>query len=121
MILDFLKIRKKCSHPKVPIFASECYCPDCGELVENSWFICRCKCCGIKRRCFLRFGKIQPEEKFCTNCGGSNYEIIKLEKADFTNFHYAILKKETKQNPVKKIIQLQTWVVPPLSLVYNRT
>ena len=53
-IMEIFKVNKKCSHPKVPVDAEIYYCPDCGELVENQWYIVRCSSCGMKEKATIK-------------------------------------------------------------------
>ena len=95
-IMELLKFNKVCQHDKVMPDVDYAYCPDCGELIENQWYIMRCACCGIKIRAMLKNGEIVPEEKFCHNCGGANYTIERISKINFININYAV--------PVKKVV-----------------
>ncbi len=93
MLFDFLKQNHECRHNNVPIDVDEAYCPDCGALVKNKWYIVRCSCCNIKRTSHTRYGEIIPDTKFCPNCGGTEFYIQELDKINFTDVNYAILKK----------------------------
>ena len=93
MLFDFLKQNHECRHSNVPIDVDEAYCPDCGALVKNKWYIVRCSCCNIKRTSHTRYGEIIPDTKFCPNCGGTEFYIQELDKINFTDVNYAILKK----------------------------
>ena len=68
-IFELLGIKRKCRHEKVSPCEDFAYCPDCGELIENRWYITRCSCCGLKIKAVLKNGEVIPEEKFCHNCG----------------------------------------------------
>ena len=80
---DLFNLNKKCTHPKVPIEDDIGYCPDCGELVENHWYITRCSCCGVKQRATIRDGEVVPEEGFCHNCGSRAYQVEEIEKRNY--------------------------------------
>ncbi len=71
---DIFNFNKKCTHPNVPLEDDIAYCPDCGELVENHWYIARCACCGVKQRATIRNGEVVPEDNFCHNCGSKAYK-----------------------------------------------
>ena len=101
MLFDFLYTKKECSHSKIPLEVDCAYCPDCGELVENQWFILRCACCGVKVKAMIRNGKIVPVEKHCTNCGMAEFNVEKLEKVNFINVNYAVLMKKSKLGLLK--------------------
>ncbi len=81
------------------------YCPDCGELIENHWYITRCACCGVKQRATIRGGEVVPEEGFCHNCGGKGYIVERIEKIDCININYAILVREIMKNEVEEYTQ----------------
>lgn len=90
---QILGFHKCCSHDKVPPDADYYYCPDCGELIENQWYLVRCKSCGLKEIATVKNGEIVPADKFCHNCGGSEYTIERLPKIDCININYAVLIK----------------------------
>ena len=58
---EIFSINKKCKHPNVPIEQDIYYCPDCGELVENRWYLVRCSCCGMKLVATIRNDEVVPE------------------------------------------------------------
>ena len=93
MIFDFLKAKHECMHKKVPIDVDEAYCPDCGALVKNKWFLVRCSCCNIKRKSHTEYNKVVPDTHYCPNCGCSDFYIQELDNINFMDLHYAIFKK----------------------------
>ncbi|MCD7779496.1 MAG: hypothetical protein LUH05_02350 [Candidatus Gastranaerophilales bacterium] len=93
MIFDFLIKKHECRHTNVPIDVDEAYCPDCGALIRNQWFIIRCSCCNIKRKAHTEYNEIKPDTKYCPNCGGTDFYVQELEKLNFMEVRYAILKK----------------------------
>ncbi len=105
---EFLKRNRVCRHDKVSPDVEYAYCPDCGELVENKWYIVRCGCCGIKLEGTTKNGKIIPQEKFCRNCGSKNFTVEQTDKINFVDIRYAI--------PVKTVVKTadinytQSWV-----------
>ena len=113
MILELLKTlftsEQKCQHTRVSLDKDFGYCPDCGALIENQWYIVRCACCGIKEKAILKNGKIVPVEHFCHNCGSEEYIVEKLDTIDFININYAVLiQKETETRSERKVTQC--WV-----------
>lgn len=96
---------KKCRHNKVPIDTDICYCPDCGELIENHWYITRCKCCGVKERAAIFDGEIVPEGGFCSNCGSRAYNVERIEKIDCININYAIVVREIVKPGINEYTQ----------------
>ena len=106
--LKFFNLNKKCTHDKVPIDVDISYCPDCGELIENRWFITRCACCGVKQRATLRNGEVVPDEEFCHNCGSKMYIVEEIKHIDCININYAIVTKEIIQNEITEYTQ--SWI-----------
>ena len=101
--------KQKCHHYKVPVTAEAGYCPDCGEYIENHWYLVRCKHCKIKRKAHLVGENVVPDTHFCPNCGGLLYEIEKLNSINFIDINFAVLKKEIVK-VVKKFASATTWV-----------
>ena len=105
---ELFNFNKKCQHNKVPLDTDIGYCPDCGELIENHWYITRCGCCGVKERATIRNGEVVPEAEFCPNCGGKAYKIKKKKKIDCININYAIVVREIVKNEINEYTQ--SWV-----------
>ena len=105
--------KPSCLHEKITPNMHSGYCPDCGEYVENQWFMTRCKCCGVKHKSLSIRGKITPQQKFCKNCGSNNFEVEKLEKINFIDIHYAVVLKKIIDNKKKTFIQ--SWVEQELA------
>lgn len=105
---EIFNFNKKCQHNKVPLDTDIGYCPDCGELIENHWYITRCGCCGVKERATIRNGEVVPEAEFCPNCGGKAYKIEEIEKIDCININYAIVVREIVKNEINEYTQ--SWV-----------
>lgn len=117
LIFDFLVriinlcCTMKCTHEKINILSEKSYCPDCGALVENKWYICRCACCGVKRKAVLLFGNVVPEEKFCTNCGSKEFIVEEVKEINFIDINFATLKKEEVKQPLTvNFAPIQTWI-----------
>ena len=108
MIMEYLKRNRVCHHDKVTPEVDFAYCPDCGELIENQWFIMRCACCGVKVKAMIKNGEIVAEEKFCHNCGSSIYTIDKIDKINFIDVNYAVLVKKVVTHERPDITQ--SWV-----------
>jgi len=103
MILSLF--RKKCTHKNVPKSVEEAYCPDCGELVKNSWYMARCSVCNVKRKAHITGNIIVSDTKFCPNCGGQHIEIEKIERLNFIDISYAIHVQEIiKEVPIAQNI-----------------
>lgn len=108
LILEFLKKNKVCSHSKVRPDVDFAYCPDCGELIENQWYMIRCACCGIKLPAIIKNGEIVPEKHFCHNCGGREYTVERIDKINFIDISYAVLVKAIVENNNTSFTQ--SWV-----------
>lgn len=93
MIMEFFKKSRQCKHENFPPEKEIGYCPDCGELIENQWFIVRCACCGVKHKAVLKNGEIISAEKFCHNCGSKSFVAEKVDKINFIDISYAVLVK----------------------------
>ena len=89
----FPSFSAKCTHGKIRPDVEMAYCPDCGKLIENRWYITRCKCCGVKIKAMIKNGKIQPQEHYCSNCGSEQYTVEKIEKINFIDIKFAVLEK----------------------------
>ncbi len=106
-LIDFFRGHQSCTHKHVAIDQQYSYCPDCGELIENEWFITRCACCGIKQRAIIRNGVVIPVDNYCRNCGGHEYTVEKLEKINFIDINYAVLVKTVveEEPPMEEVTQ----------------
>jgi len=108
LILEFFNKNKTCSHSQVKPDVDYAYCPDCGELIENQWYLISCACCGVKLKGFLKNGEILPEKHFCHNCGTKDYVIERINKINFIDISYAVLVKAVVPNDEYSYIQ--SWV-----------
>jgi uncharacterized protein (UPF0212 family) len=108
MILEFLKKNKSCTHSHVRADVDFAYCPDCGELIENQWYLVRCACCGVKLRGMLKNGEIVPEHHFCHNCGTRDFVVERINKINFIDISYAVLVKAVVNN--NEYHYTQSWV-----------
>lgn len=93
MFFDFFKFSTKCTHDKISPDMEKGYCPDCGKLIQNEWYITRCSCCGVKMKAMVKNGKIIPQNHFCTNCGSHKFTKEKLEQINFIDINFAALLK----------------------------
>ena len=108
-ITNLIKLTKKCTHEKVTPDKERAYCPDCGKLVYNEWYIARCACCGVKLKAMLRNGEVVPQNHYCTNCGSDEYIIEKLPKINFIDINFAVLVKRETDNSSKTPFTTQCW------------
>ncbi len=118
MLFDFLIQNQECSHSKVPVDVEQAYCPDCGALVKNKWYILRCSCCNIKRHSHTRYSEILPDTKYCPNCGGTDFYIQESDSINFTDINYAILKKIVISQNKKTISQI--WIEKEDNLIQEK-
>ncbi len=118
MLFDFLIQKHECTHNNVPIDADEAYCPDCGALIKNKWYLVRCSCCNIKRTAHAEYSEIKPDTKFCPNCGATDFYIQELDKVNFTDLHYAVFKKVVI--PQEKIVLRQIWIEKEENLIQEK-
>ena len=107
-ILELFNLNKTCNHIHVSPEVDYAYCPDCGELIENQWYLVRCSCCGVKLKGIIRNGEIVPEKHFCHNCGTRDYVVERINKINFIDISYAVLVKSVVQN--EDIDITQSWV-----------
>ncbi len=105
---ELFNFSKKCQHNQVPLDTDIGYCPDCGELIENHWYITRCGCCGVKERATIRNGEVVPEGDFCPNCGSKSYQVEEIEKIDCININYAIVVRQIVKNEISEYTQ--SWI-----------
>ena len=94
-----------CHHDKITPDKDAAYCPDCGELIENQWYITRCACCGVKLKAVIKNGEVKPEEHFCHNCGCRGFIVERVDKINFIDINYAVLVKAIIKPGVDEITQ----------------
>lgn len=109
-MFDFLLKNEECAHYKITPDIEAGYCPDCGEYVENQWFLCRCGCCGIKQKSIIIKGKISADSRFCRNCGSSSFIVERINKINFIDINYAVVIKTVSKNLNAGFTQ--SWVEP---------
>ena len=97
-----------CKHDKITPNMKAGYCPDCGEYVENHWYISRCECCGLKQKTLVRSGKAVSSAKFCQNCGSSSFVAEELNEIDVVTVNYATVLKQVRKTQKQSFIQ--TWI-----------
>lgn len=114
MILEFFKRNNVCQHERVAPDVELAYCPDCGELVENQWYLVRCSCCGVKLKGMMKNGEIVAEKKFCHNCGVNSFVVEKVDKINFIDIRYSVLVKVIIKNQINSFTQ--SWIDPKMSL-----
>ncbi len=108
MLLDLFQKNKTCTHSQVRADVDFAYCPDCGELIENQWYLVRCACCGVKLRATVKNGEIVPEKHFCHNCGTRDFVVERIDKINFIDISYAVLIKAVVHN--NEYHYTQSWV-----------
>jgi len=100
--------KEECYHEKITPDIDSAYCPDCGQYIENQWFLSRCACCGIKQKTIVLKEKISTETNFCRNCGNNSFIVEKINKINFIDINYAIVIMKVVDN--KNISFTQSWV-----------
>lgn len=108
IILELFKKNKTCIHSQVRADVDYAYCPDCGELIENQWYLVRCACCGVKLRGMLKNGEIIPDNNYCRNCGAKDFVVERIDKINFIDISYAVLLKAVVHN--NEYNYTQSWV-----------
>jgi len=108
MILELFIKNKECKHAKVTPEKDVSYCPDCGELIENQWFITRCSCCGVKLKATVNKGEVMPQEHYCHNCGAKTFTVERVDKINFIDINYAVLLKRIIKPSVDELTQ--SWI-----------
>ena len=90
----------KCTHERITPDVEQAYCPDCGKLIKNEWYITRCSCCGVKMKAMVKNGQIVPQNHFCSNCGGHEFSVEKLDQINFIDINFAaLIKREIEEIP----------------------
>lgn len=118
----FPSLSVHCIHDRVRPDLEQTYCPDCGKLIKNEWYITRCSCCGVKMKAMVKNGQIVPQEHYCSNCGGEEFSVEKVEKINFIDINFAaLLKVEAEEKFVNSSIkcwQEKTPEQPKLTVQY---
>ena len=107
-ISNIFNFNKKCQHEKVRPDIDSAYCPDCGKLIKNDWYITRCSCCGVKLKTNIRNGRVFPFYTYCSNCGTSEFQVEKLDSINFVDINFAVLQR-TVIEEMKKATTTQCW------------
>ncbi len=105
ILLDYFRRNNVCRHDKITPDKDVAYCPDCGELIENRWYITRCACCGVKLKSIIKNGEVIPEEHYCHNCGFRSFIVERVNKINFIDINYAVLVKAVIKPEVDEIMQ----------------
>jgi len=106
--------KPKCTHEKITADMKSGYCTDCGEYVENHWYISRCGCCGFKHQALLKNGQIINSTKFCKNCGSRVFVTQEIDDLDIVSVNYAVFRKQTRAP--RKQDAVQTWMEQSMPL-----
>lgn len=106
---NLFNVRKTCQHNSITPDMEAGYCPECGKYIENEWYITRCSCCGVKLKTVSVKGEIRPQYHYCSNCGGEEYIVEKLDKINFIDINFAVLQKKEVDNNLKTANATQCW------------
>lgn len=110
MIFEFLNFTKECRHDSVTPDKEGGYCQECGEYVQNKWYLVRCSCCNVKRIGYTNFNnEVKPKGKFCHNCGSKEFHIEELDSINFIDINFAVLKKEVISSGIADA-RSQIWI-----------
>ena len=109
MFITNLFFQKKCKHDKISPDMDFAYCPDCGKLIKNNWYITRCTCCGVKMKAIVKNREVIPQEHYCSNCGSNEYTVEKLPKINFIDINFAVLVKEVLEKNNNNVSISQCW------------
>ena len=114
-------LKKVCRHESITPDMESGYCPDCGKYIKNEWYVARCGCCGVKLKTVSIKGEIRPQHQFCSNCGSKEFITEKLNKINFIDINFAVLRKQEEENYVQIPNATQYWQektsLPPKLLV----
>ena len=108
-LTNLFNFKKCCQHDKITPDMEFGYCPDCGKLIVNEWYITRCACCGVKLKAMNRNGEIVPQNHYCINCGHQDFVVEKLPRINFIDINFAVLVKKEVEEPVKQVQTTQCW------------
>ena len=109
-ITDLFNLRRPCLHEKITPDMESGYCPDCGKLIKNEWYITRCACCGVKLKTMSNKGDVVPQYHYCKNCGSGEFVVEKLPKINFIDINFAVLiKKEVDVADKKSYTSTCCW------------
>ena len=112
-LTNLFKFKRACLHEKITPDMEKGYCPDCGKLIENEWYITRCACCGVKLRTMAKNGVVQPQSHYCTNCGSEEFVVEKLATINFIDINFAVL--------VKKVVEVNSGIYHPTQCWEEKT
>ena len=110
ILIAFFQKQNKCSHKNALLHSDSGYCPDCGQYLVKNYYLVRCSRCEIKREAKLYWGDVVPIEKFCANCGESEYYIERLDSVNFIDAKYAVYVKEIAHEFQTLHPEVQIWV-----------
>lgn len=108
-ITNLFNFKKVCTHESITPDMESGYCPDCGKLIKNEWYITRCACCGVKQKAMYVKGEVRPQFHYCSNCGSDKYTSEKLEKINFIDINFAVLVKKEVESELKSAHTTQCW------------
>ena len=102
-LTNLFNLKRVCKHDHITPDMESGYCPDCGKLIQNEWYITRCACCGVKLKTMAVKGEIRPQFHYCANCGGEEFTVEKLKKINFIDINYAVLQKKEVETDLNKM------------------
>lgn len=108
-ITDLFKLTHTCRHEHVTPDRECAYCPDCGKLIKNEWYITRCACCGVKLKTMVKNGQIVPQLRYCSNCGSEEFIVEKLDQINFIDINFAALLKRIVESEANICTTTRCW------------
>ena len=122
-LTNIFKLKTNCKHEHISPDIECGYCPDCGKLIKNEWYITRCACCGVKLKTMVKNGKVVPQMHYCSNCGSDEFTVEKLDSINFIDINFAallqrIVEKEDFIPSTTRCWQERTDVQPKLLVQY---
>ncbi len=109
MFFTELFFKKKCEHNKITPNMEQGYCPDCGKLIKNEWYIARCACCGVKIKAMCKNGVVMPQNHYCANCGAEEFITEKVEQINFIDINFAVLIKKEAEKEFQPKFTCYSW------------
>jgi hypothetical protein len=105
-------LSNECKHIKVNRLNNGSHCPDCGKLIKISWIIVRCQSCKTLRMSKVKnHSEIVPLNRYCSNCGSTNWFSSRSDDLDNSERSYGIPVKEVMEGEnIHNTSKTEIWV-----------